>query len=81
MLTQIKFSTLKPAAKPLKLSDGAGLYLLVLPSGGKVLKKEKLEKIAATLNTFESVANEWHKLKAIDWSATTERKAREGIDH
>ena len=34
-LTDIKIRTVKPASKPLKLSDGGGLFLFVTPSGGK----------------------------------------------
>lgn len=35
MLTDITIHNTKPGAKPIKLSDGGGLYLLVQPSGGK----------------------------------------------
>lgn len=35
MLTDITIRNTKPGAKPIKLSDGGGLYLLVQPSGGK----------------------------------------------
>ena len=35
MLTDIKVKSAKPAEKQFKLSDGKGLYLLILPSGGK----------------------------------------------
>ncbi len=34
-LTNLKIKRIKPREKPLKLSDGKGLYLLVTPSGGK----------------------------------------------
>ncbi len=30
------FDTVKPQAKPYKLTDGKGLYLLVTPAGGKL---------------------------------------------
>jgi hypothetical protein len=35
MLTDTACRNLKPGAKPIKKSDGAGLYLLVRPSGSK----------------------------------------------
>ncbi|MGC2457664.1 MAG: integrase arm-type DNA-binding domain-containing protein [Gallionellaceae bacterium] len=35
MLTDTQIRTTKPEAKPVKLSDGGGLYLEVSPSGGK----------------------------------------------
>jgi integrase len=34
-LTEISLKHAKPRAKPYKLADGGGLYLLVLPAGGK----------------------------------------------
>jgi hypothetical protein len=48
-LTDTAIKKAKPADKPVKLSDGRGLYLLINPSGSKlwrwkyrVLSKEKL---------------------------------------
>lgn len=35
-LTDVKIRTTKPGAKPIKLADGGGLYLLVSPSGSKL---------------------------------------------
>jgi integrase len=35
MLTDIAIRKVKPAAKPLKLSDGRGMYLLLKPDGGR----------------------------------------------
>jgi len=35
LLTDMKVKSAKPAEKQYKLSDGKGLYLLILPSGGK----------------------------------------------
>src|SRR5665647_757338 len=34
-LTELQVRTAKPQAKPYKLSDGGGLFLLVTPAGGK----------------------------------------------
>ncbi len=36
MLTDTKIKQVKPAAKPIKLTDGGGLYLEVTPAGGKL---------------------------------------------
>ncbi len=48
-LTDVRVRTAKPAAKPYKLADGQGLYLLVMPSGTRLWRfkfrhvgKEKL---------------------------------------
>ena len=53
-LTDIAIRQAKPAAKPYKLADGAGLYLLVTPAGGKLWRlkyrvagKEKLMAFGA----------------------------------
>ncbi len=35
LLTDLNLRTAKPAAKPYKLSDGGGLFLLVKPTGAK----------------------------------------------
>ncbi|MBB6244284.1 Arm DNA-binding domain-containing protein [Rhodanobacter sp. MP1X3] len=35
MLTDVAIRKAKPAAKPLKLSDGRGMYLLLKPDGGR----------------------------------------------
>ena len=34
-LTDLKIRNAKPAAKPIRLWDGGGLYLEVAPAGGK----------------------------------------------
>ncbi len=35
-LTDLAIRNAKPAAKPVKLSDGGGLFLLITPAGGKL---------------------------------------------
>jgi hypothetical protein len=35
-LTDAKVKAIRPAAKPLKVSDGGGLFLLVQPTGSKL---------------------------------------------
>ena len=35
MLTDVQIRNAKPESKPVKLTDGGGLYLEVTPSGGK----------------------------------------------
>ena len=35
-LTDARVRTIKPATKPLKVSDGGGLFLLVQPTGSKL---------------------------------------------
>ena len=35
MLTDTKIKNAKPEGKPVKLTDGGGLYLEITPSGGK----------------------------------------------
>jgi integrase len=37
-LSDVKIRAVKPAAKPVKLSDGAGLQLVITPAGGKTWK-------------------------------------------
>ncbi len=53
-LTDVRVRTAKPATKPYKLTDGQGLYLLIMPSGSKLwrvkfrhLGKEKLLAVGA----------------------------------
>lgn len=53
-LTDIAIRNVKPAAKPYKLADAAGLYLLITPAGGKLWRlkyrlagKEKLMAFGA----------------------------------
>src|SRR5674476_610402 len=36
MLTDTKIRNLKPGSKPVKVSDGGGLHLLIQPSGSKL---------------------------------------------
>lgn len=36
LLSDAKIRTAKPDAKPYKLSDGGGLFLLIQPSGSKL---------------------------------------------
>jgi integrase len=53
-LTDVRVRTAKPATKPYKLTDGRGLYLLIMPSGSKLWRvkfrhvgKEKLLAVGA----------------------------------
>lgn len=64
-LTDIAVTKAKPGAKPTKLSDGKGMYLLVNPSGSKlwcwkyrVLGKEKVMALGAYPDTSIAQARE-----------------------
>lgn len=35
-LTDVSIRNAKPGTKPIKLADGAGMFLLVTPAGGKL---------------------------------------------
>jgi Arm DNA-binding domain len=51
VLTDVKVRTAKPDAKPRKLFDGRGLFLLVTPSGGKWWRlKYRFDAKAKTLS-------------------------------
>lgn len=53
-LTDVAIRNTKPGVKPIKLADGAGMFLLVTPAGGKLWRlkyridgREKLLAIGA----------------------------------
>ena len=69
-LTETAIKKAKPGAKPVKLSDGKGLYLLVSPAGSKlwrwkyrVLGKEKVMALGIYPDVSLAQAREgwrWH---------------------
>ena len=66
-LTDVKVRNAKPEAKPYKLSDGGGLFLLVQPAGGKWWRykyrfagKEKLLALGSYPDVSLSDARERH---------------------
>lgn len=59
-LTDIALHNAKPMAKPYKLTDEKGLYLLVAPSGGRLWKLKFRNKVGAekklSLGTYPEVS-------------------------
>ncbi len=78
-LTVIKVKNAKPQGRPLKLSDAGGLYLLVLPAGGKYWRLkyrfQGKEKVLA-LGTFPEVS----LAEARDRRDGARRQLKSGID-
>jgi Arm DNA-binding domain len=67
-LTDTAIRKAKPSQKPLKLTDGRGLFLLVQPSGGKLwhykysfLGKEKLMALGPYPDVTLAMARERHQ--------------------
>lgn len=61
-LADVQIRNAKPQAKPLKLTDGGGLHLLIIPSGGKLWRlkyryggKEKLLSFGEWPNIYKTV--------------------------
>lgn len=78
-LTVIKVENAKPERKPRKLSDGRGLYLLVLPAGGKYWRLEyrfRGEEKVLALGTFPEVSLSEARERRDD----AHRQPKNGID-
>jgi hypothetical protein len=67
-LTDVAIRNAKPDAKAYKLTDGAGMFLLVTPAGGKLWRlkyridgKEKLLALGAYPETGLSEARKWRE--------------------
>jgi hypothetical protein len=61
MLTETKVRRIEPRARARKLSDGGGLYLLVVPTGGRYWRhnyrfngKQKTLALGTSIRTFRS---------------------------
>ncbi len=89
MLTNVAIKALKPASKPYKKADGAGLFLLIQPNGSKVWRfayrfrgKQKLLSGGLYPATTLLAARGWrdmmkHQL-ALGLDPSAERKAAKG---
>jgi integrase len=86
MLTNIAITAMKPQAKPYKLSDGGGLYLLINPNGSKIWRlayrfqgREKLLSGGPYPKTTLLAARRWrdsmHELLEIGLDPSEERQA------
>ncbi len=127
-LTDTKLRAAKPRDKAYRLADSGGLYLEVIPAGGRywrwkyrfggkekrlalgvypdvsladartkrdnarkelaagtdpgqARKEAKRKTSAATENSFEAVAREWHKKQARTWSTGHASKVTEQMEH
>jgi integrase len=91
-LTDIKVRTVKPAAKPMKLFDGGGLYLEVSPKGGKWWRlkyryggKEKRLSLGVypdvSLKDARERRDEMRKWLANGIDPSEHRKALQAADH
>ncbi len=77
MLTDIKIKAAKPAAKPMKLTDGGGLYLEVSKAGTKKFRltyRHSGERRTMTIG-------EWPRVRRQRFWASWRPDLREGLAH